>query len=163
MWLCSVGVVARSILRGSSFGGASVVAWSVSFAFRFLLCVRDGPCALSVSSSSSSLPSSDSRANLVVGSGCDVDGVAEKCIAHCALPARVSAVCVALSSKLTREGVRNENQTKIIQKTCIVSCTHQALAVRKRRYKRPSVLTFKFYCKNKVVRQKLLEEQWQFS
>lgn len=98
---------------------ASVVAWSVRFAFCSLACVvTDGPCALSVSSSSSFLFSSDS-------------------------------VC-------------NDNQSKSIQKTCICSCAHQALVVRKRRYKRPSVFSFKLYCKNKVLRQQLLEEQWQF-
>ena len=53
----------------------------------------------------------------------------------------------------------NEN----MEKTCIYSFAHQALVVRKKRYKRVSVFTSRLYCKNKVLRQELVEKQQHFS
>ena len=52
----------------------------------------------------------------------------------------------------------NEN----MEQTCIYSCAHQALAVRKTRYTRVSVFTSRLYCKNKVLRQELVEKQKHF-
>ena len=38
----------------------------------------------------------------------------------------------------------------------------KALVVRRRRYKRPSWCTLRFYVKSKLLKQKVVEKQWQF-
>ena len=64
------------------------------------------------------------------------------------------------SSKLLTK--RNVDVLENIVSLDCEAFARKALVVRRRRYKRPSWCTLRFYVKRKLLKQKVVEQQWQF-